>query len=222
MAAAVAIESASVTSSSRGRPPSRAASSRPRAASRAPTRTLHPLLGELTGDMQADTAGRAGDQRSRSLGHIHDARSWPAHASQGACDQQRPMGRRYADSAVFGANRAGSCLALLQLTALSEGSMSGTSTRLSSVPRRPFAALAAMVVVAALGASIPGGAAGAKPRTGRSPSGKAPGGPGHRPTSTRLARTASALRVTAPRRSGSRSLAECCRTCSVRRSRTRM
>ena len=56
--------------------------------------------------------------------------------------------------------------------------MSGASTRLSSVPRRPFAALAAMVVVAALGVSIPGGAAGAKSRTGRGPSGKAPGGPG--------------------------------------------
>jgi glucoamylase len=67
----------------------------------------------------------------------------------------------------------------LQLTALEEGSMSGASTRLSSVPRRPFAALAAIVVVALLGVSIPGGAAGAKPRTGRGhPSGEAPGGPG--------------------------------------------
>ena len=57
--------------------------------------------------------------------------------------------------------------------------MSGESTRLSSKARWPFAALAAMVVVAALGVWSPGGAAGAKPRAGRDhPSGKAPGGPG--------------------------------------------
>jgi glucoamylase len=53
------------------------------------------------------------------------------------------------------------------------------SARLSSVARRPYVALATMIAVAALGVSIPGGAAGAKPRTGRrQPSGEAPGGPG--------------------------------------------
>jgi glucoamylase len=57
--------------------------------------------------------------------------------------------------------------------------MSDVSTRLSSVTRRPYAALAAIVVVAALGVLIFGGAAAAKPAAGRSqPSGEAPGGPG--------------------------------------------
>jgi len=57
--------------------------------------------------------------------------------------------------------------------------MFGMSTRLSSVTRRPLAALAAVVVVAALGVSVPGGAAAAKARTAhRHPSGVAPGGPG--------------------------------------------
>ncbi len=57
--------------------------------------------------------------------------------------------------------------------------MSGASTRLPSVPRRPFAVLAAMVALAALGISIPGGAAGAKPQSWRGhPSGRAPGAPG--------------------------------------------
>jgi glucoamylase len=56
--------------------------------------------------------------------------------------------------------------------------MPGASIRLSSVARRPYAAVAAAVVVGVLGVSIPGGAA-ANARTGRGhPSGKAPGGPG--------------------------------------------
>ncbi len=56
--------------------------------------------------------------------------------------------------------------------------MSGVSTRLSSVTRRPYAAVAAIVVLAALGVSTPGGAAAVKPGTGRRLSGAAPGGPG--------------------------------------------
>ncbi len=57
--------------------------------------------------------------------------------------------------------------------------MSGASMRLSSMPRRRFAVLAAMVLAAALGVSIPGGAVGAKPHIGLGRSfGKAPGGPG--------------------------------------------
>jgi glucoamylase len=52
------------------------------------------------------------------------------------------------------------------------------STRLCRASRRLYAALAAIAILAALGVSIPGGAAAAKPTSGRRHSGAAPGGPG--------------------------------------------